>query len=479
MLAGMVCPLVLDSVMGRSARSRVLLALSALTALGLAACGGGGEDGSGEDTATSLATLSAGTTVEPPADSGSGSGSGSQTAGSTGASGPADTTAAAETMPVTFDVGQVPDGGGGNGCGGGGKGGDLDFSYIWVANSSQNSVSKINTQTMIEEGRYLVHPGNGNPSRTSVSLSGDVAIANRNGGITKVYANPDDCPDTNGMPGVQTSTDANFLPWGQDECVAWHTPMAYSTQRPVAWSPGTLNPFTCDYEGEMVWTAAAQTNASGSVVVTVLDGETGVVDSEVPIPELQIGFFGPYGAAFDTNGDFWFVDSGNDGSSQELVRVDSVTLDYDIWMTPPINPYGFTVDTLGRPWIAGYAGGIARFDPVTETFDQNNSVTGLGIQEDANGIMWMAHYPWDIERVIAIDRDTMAIVDEINLPGASLAKGVSIDFYGYVWVVDQGTSAFRIDPATEAIDTFSGLVGPYTYSDMTGWGLSSVTNPEG
>ena len=148
-------------------------------------------------------------------------------------------------------------------------------------------------------------------------------------------------------------------------------------------------------------------------------------------------------------------------------------------MTPSINPYGFTVDTLGRPWIAGYAGGIARFDPATEMFDVNNSVTGLGIQEDANGIMWMAHYPWDVERVIAIDRDSMAVVDEILLPGASLAKGVSIDFYGYVWVVDQGTSAFRIDPATQTFDTFTGLVGPYTYSDMTGWGLSSVSNPEG
>jgi streptogramin lyase len=306
-----------------------------------------------------------------------------------------------------------------------------------------------------------------------------VAIANRNGGITKIYANHEDCAESNGMAGLQTSSGgADLLAWDVEECRAWHTPMAYNTQRPVAWSPGTFNPGACAWEGQMVWTAAAQSGASGSVVVTVLDGETGVVDSEVPIPEIAIGYFGPYGAAFDTNGDFWFVDSGNDGPIQELVRVDSVTLDYDIWMTPSINPYGFTVDTLGRPWIAGYAGGIARFDPVTETFDVNNAITGLGIQEDADGIMWMAHYPWSYEGVIAIDRDTMAVIDQIDLP-SNLAKGVSIDFYGYVWVVDQGTSAFRIDPATQTFDTFTGLVGPYTYSDMTGWGLSSVSNPEG
>ena len=28
-------------------------------------------------------------------------------------------------------------------------------------------------------------------------------------------------------------------------------------------------------------------------------------------------------------------------------------------------------------------------------------------------------------------------------------------------------------------DAYQGLTGPYTYSDMTGWGLSSVTNPQG
>lgn len=459
--------------------SSARLAPLVLAALASLACGGAGEDEGSDDAATSIGSLSVGpTTTAASADETSAvSASASQTGSASATTGASSSGGEADTAHVSFDVGVVPDAGG-NGCGGGM--GDLDFSYIWVANSSQNAVSKINTQTMIEEGRYLVHPGNGNPSRTTVSLSGDVAIANRNGGITKVYANPDDCNEaTNGMAGLQTSIDANFLPWGQDDCVAWHTPMAYTTQRPVAWSPGTFNPATCGYEGQMVWTASAQANVSGSVVVTVLDGETGAVDSEVPIPEIAIGYFGPYGAAFDTNGDFWFVDSGNDGATQELVRVDAVTLDYDIWMTPAINPYGFTVDTQGRPWIAGYAGGIARFDPVTETFDVNNSVTGLGIQEDANGIMWMAHYPWDTERVIAIDRDSMNVVNEINLPGASLAKGVSIDFYGYVWVVDQGTSAFRIDPVSESFDVFTGLVGPYTYSDMTGWGLSSVTNPEG
>jgi len=451
----------------------------ALVGAFVVACGGGsdGRETGAADGSGSLTAASAG--ESEGSGSASATTSASATAGETGGTTPtsADDTAG-DTDSIKFDIGLPPDEGV-DACGGQGKGGGVDFSYIWIADSSQNAVSKINTQSLVEEGRYLVHPAAGNPSRTSVSLSGDVAIANRAGGITKVYAEIADCPDTNGMPGIQTSTGTNdVLPWGTDECVAWHTPMAYTTQRPVAWSPGVFDEPSCSWQNEKVWTTAAQAGVSGSVVTTVLNGDTGAIEQEIPMPDIAIGYFGAYGAAFDQNGDYWFVDSGNDGPVQELVRVDHVAFTYDVWMTPPISPYGFTVDTLGRPWIAGYAGGVSRVDPDTETFDTNAAITGLGIQEDADGVMWMAHYPWDWEGLYAIDRDTMQVVDMIALP-SSLGKGVSIDFFGYVWLVDQGTSAFRVDPDTGAFDQFTGLTGPYTYSDMTGWGLKNVTNPEG
>jgi hypothetical protein len=454
-----------------------------LIGAGVLGCGDSGGRGEGDGGASASAPTSASASADDAA-TGSASADDEGTASADGTAAATGSTAdsvdsGADDNPVKFDIAGVPDNPGET-CGGGkGGGGGLDFSYIWIADSTQNAVSKINTQTLIEEGRYLVHPGSGNPSRTSVSLSGDVAIANRNGGVTKVYANQDDCVDINGMAGIQTSSGGNdVLPWGQDDCVAWHTAMAYSTQRPVAWSPGDFDNGTCEWENEKVWTTGAQSGQSGTVVTTVLNGDTGDVEQEIPMPDIAIGGFGPYGAAFDPNGDYWFVDSGNDGPVQELVRVDHVTYDYSVWMTPSISPYGFTVDTMGRPWIAGFAGGVSRFDPVTETFDTNAELTGLGIQEDADGIMWMAHYPWTWEGLYAIDRDTMDLVQMIALP-SQLGKGVSIDFYGYVWLVDQGTSAFRVDPASGTFDQFMGLTGPYTYSDMTGWGLKNVTNPEG
>ena len=40
-------------------------------------------------------------------------------------------------------------------------------------------------------------------------------------------------------------------------------------------------------------------------------------------------------------------------------------------------------------------------------------------------------------------------------------------------------TAYRFDPDTLQVDSYAGLIGPYTYSDMTGWGLLNVAQPEG
>ena len=97
--------------------------------------------------------------------------------------------------------------------------GDFEFSYIWVANAPESTISKINTRTMQEVGRYLTRAdSDGNPSRTSVNLSGDVAVANRNGGVAKFYAQSEHCEDKNGDGSIQTSTGKdNVLAWDEEE----------------------------------------------------------------------------------------------------------------------------------------------------------------------------------------------------------------------------------------------------------------------
>ena len=412
--------------------------------------------------------------------SGPGSASNSNESNSASNSGPTSgSTSAGDSTPPddddsVFDVNapDVPP------CSGSGND-EVEFSYIWVANSAEGTVSKIDTATLTEVGRYVVRPDSaGNPSRTSVNLSGDVAIANRAGDITKIYAREEDCQDTNGMPGIQTSSGAgDVLAWDVEECRAWYVDMPYNVQRPVAWTSGTFSTETCAWEGQKVWTTGGMESVNGSVHAILIDGDSGVIDEELPVPEINVDWAGPYGGAVDSEGDFWFH-SRDHGLPHPLVHVEADGMSYEIINVPdPVNPYGITVDSNNRVWLAGYIGGIGRYDPIAGTWDTIVGYTGLGIQEDAEGRMWLAIYPWDtVTGVHALDVNTMAHLMTIDMTGtAPSSRGISIDFDGYVWMVDQNASAWKIDPDAGTWTSYDGLTGPYTYSDMTGWGLSLVT----
>ncbi len=408
--------------------------------------------------------------------------SNSGTRGDSSGSGPETDSASGNSdgQPIKFDV-SAPDGGAN--CGAGGMMGDETFSYIWIANSSQGTVSKINTQTLVEEGRYIVREDSaGNPSRTSVNLSGDVAVANRAGGVVKIWANVDDCQESNGMPGIQTSSGPDdVLPWGVEECIAWYTPFPqYGTQRPLAWTQGTFNQSTCQYENQKIWTSGrAGLSQPGPADVVLMDGDTGVVEETVTVASSS-GWAGLYGGAVDGEGNFWTVDHDWSAGASELIRVNMADFTYDSWPTELEVHYGLAVDSEGRAWLCG--GGVtSRFDPTTETWTHpanptpSGSVYG-GCMTDGDGILW--HSRNGDGMMLGIDTETLDIVQSHPLP--AYVHGVSIDFDGYVWGVEfSGSNAYRLDPQTGQVDTVSGLVGAYTYSDMTGFALSSAGVPSG
>ena len=121
--------------------------------------------------------------------------------------------------------------------------------------------------------------------------------------------------------------------------------------------------------------------------------------------------------------------------------------------------------------------GVARFDPLAEQFAVEHEHVhwwALGCMEDDQGRLWTgsAVPPWSVH---AIDTESLEHVEEILLPDS--VKGISFDFFGYVWGV--GGSAYRIDPDTGDFDVYDGLDGPYTYSDMTGFALSNAGSPAG
>ena len=348
-----------------------------------------------------------------------------------------------------------------DGCGQ--QSGDLGLSFIWIANSTEGTISKIDTVLMRERGRYIVRPDSaGNPSRTSVNLDGDVAVANRNGGITKIWALADRCDESNDIPGIQTATGPEFLDWGEEECIAWHTPMDYKSQRPVAWTHGTFNKDTCRHEQQKLWTAGS--NTPGIVDIIRLDGDTGEVDAQITITDVYADNYGVYGAAVDAKGNFW----GSQVGHGKLIFVDAQTLEYKLWDTPH-GAYGISIDRNGYVWTC--SGNAMRFDPKSETFDSVPAGEYGGCMADGGTTL----YKPTPGGILALDTVTMAIKQTYTLP--QHIHGISIDFNGYVWGVSQDTVAYRLDPADGTYETIGGLVGAYTYSDMTGFALSNTYVP--
>ncbi len=381
----------------------------------------------------------------------------------------------------TSTTGNNTTGGGGNDtdCGGGGV---VEFSHIWISNSPEGTVSKIDTMTLQEVGRYRTGANLTDPSRTSVNLKGDVAVVNRDGSITKIGAISDHCKEKNGQMGIQTSTGKNdVLPYGSDECVLWNTPLLPAS-RPAAWTSGEkLDPMDpcSELVDEKVWTSAPQ---GGDAFVYLLNGETGAIEGQVLVPGAN-GGLGIYGGAVDSNNDFWGVTY----SQGPLVHVKYDTMEYETIPLPGFSggAYGFTVDSKGRSWVGGWDASLIRYDPADKSWAkvdipaQQYPVLSRGMMEDTNGHLWAAAL-FGPNGIVRVDTDTAKFIEFIGpekLVGVNTPTGASIDVQGKVWLVDQskdGGGAFVYNPMDKSVQWVGGLNGPYTYSDMTGFALKNV-----
>ena len=356
-------------------------------------------------------------------------------------------------------------------------GSDQPLSHIWIANSPEGTISKINTETLEEEGRYATHESFGDPSRTSVNLNGNVAVANRNGGLAKFWANPEHCVDQNGTPGIQTSSGAgDVLAFGEDDCMAWSTAMTCGSNRPAAWTTGVLDEGSCTYQDANFWTVCDQD-------ILLLDGDSGEI-----LETLDIGTDGAfaYGGAADADGNFWIIDFGTfngggmggkgKGSWGTLVRVDYETLDVSHYSLPNSGAYGITVDGEGRPFVCSST--VARFDLENLTWDEATEYSGGGgCMYDGMGRVWHGGYGdgggGGGATIFGFNTETLELEAELTVP--DYTHGISIDAQGHVWgVAGWGSEAYKVDPNNGDVETFSGLNGAYTYSDMTGVGLAGA-----
>ncbi|TPV92629.1 MAG: hypothetical protein B7733_24825 [Myxococcales bacterium FL481] len=356
----------------------------------------------------------------------------------------------------------------------------------------------------MELGRYYTGPSGSSmdPSRTSVNLSGDVAVSNRGFGsspdasFTKVIGLLSNCPDVDGDGTVRTSTGAeDILPWGEDECVHWNHPATIdggSTPfgpRAIAWDPGSITDDGVVVRAPSVWVGYKRDDVT--VFFERLDTDTGerLASTEVVDTDTASGFahhFGPYGGASDANGNFWAM-----GVRGQLVVIDRETTTATIYDRPNTVGYGFALDENGEPWIGTTGGSLYHLDPASGTYTHYSPPTHAGYSRglaiDRDGIAWQATHrsggaaPGEPCGVLKFDTHEREFVGTSWVPIEDCAEpvGVSIDFDDYVWVVDRIQElASKIDPDTHEVVLKTGnLVSPYTYSDMTGAGIGLVVNP--
>ena len=359
---------------------------------------------------------------------------------------------------------------------------EVEFSYIWIANTGEGTLSKVDTVAEAEVARYVTSPlgavAGGDPSRTSVNRHGDMVVLNRRhpvtygssipASVTKFAAALDDCVDTDSSLSIETSSGpTDVLPWGDDECLLWHTslPAGVVAARAAAWD-GEEDPETG--EGGHVWIGTCESlEIPGEQNwVYKLDGDDGAILE-------SIAFAGcAYGAAVDGDGGLWLVDRA---AAYAVHALHMATLGVETFVVGA--GYGIAVDSNGRVWATGNAGWnrVARFDYGTTTDETlvldaaydfpRGAGTGVGISA---GYVWVAD---NDGYLLKFDEDTfeLSAAYPVGATASPQTIGIGIDFEGYVWVVSMNeNAAFKFDPVSTTYVTVPIGLGPYTYSDMTG-----------
>ena len=343
----------------------------------------------------------------------------------------------------------------------------IQLNMIWVSNSGEGSVSKINTSTGAEVARYKLCK---DPSRTSVDALGDVWVACRGDAkVVKIALSPDTCTDLNGNGVVETSTDVNgdgviqageMMAEGTDECVLF-------TSEPGGNAGAVARAMAIDAENNG-WVGMWNTKK-----LFRIDGTDGKILQTIDIPT------NPYGLAIAQNGILWIAGRG----TNQLVKVDPANNSAQGFAPGgSYSPYGMTIDENGRIWTANCCSDHAamRFDPTNNSWVKVPvNARPRGIAANGNGFVFVANDQSDL--VHKIDINTNTVVGTTNLGGGRFPVGMAVDFDGKVWAINQSTSsATRIEPSDMSIlfETKTGP-SPYTYSDMTGFQQKTIVAPKG
>jgi streptogramin lyase len=356
--------------------------------------------------------------------------------------------------------------------------------YLWVPNSNEGTVSKVDTRTGRELARYRTGPDsvadqpvNGNPSRTTIDQLGNCWVANRRTGTAVKIGlwEHGQYVDRNGDGVIQTSHDRNgdgditgdeLLPWGQDECVLFEVVLLLDQEGTFV--PGTFNGTYAD-DDHRPGPRGVAVDAAGDVWLGTygtsrfyhVAGTTGRIRRIIDFSSVA---HTSYGAVIDANGILW--SSGlYHNNVLRLDPADGSFTTVDLGHTV----YGLGLDRSNHLFVAGWSSTkLTRLDVLTGlkdwTVEGGYQSRGVAVTED--GDVWTAD-----SGPGTVTRWSNDGVLKTSIPVGRTPTGVSVDAAGKVWVVNYGDEYIkRIDPVADRIDLEHRIPGGYHYgySDMTG-----------
>jgi len=363
------------------------------------------------------------------------------------------------------------------------------FPFIWIANSGESTISKIDVNTGDELGRYKTGPAGStwtyNPSRTTVDQDGNVWVGNRGGKtVTKIGLKEwDQCIDRNGNGVIDTSTGGTDVrDWtgskedglgvanAEDECILQHVILTKD-----GLTADAVRLVAIDVDNNLI------AGGSSSNAIFKVNPVTGVIISAAATSKSH------YGGVVDKHGNIWSMPSNHDGTVQKISgdfsKNEVISLGH--------NGYGIAIDKYGKVWTTEIWGNrFSTFDPADpvgslQVFTQTDSSSAQGIATDGNGDVFIAgslggstvgHYRQKFDA----NGNFTGITFVANYTVGSGPTGVAVDGNGLVWSSNYyDSSVSRIDPVSGDVDTYPVGLNPYNYSDMTGNVVRNITKRQG
>jgi DNA-binding beta-propeller fold protein YncE len=365
--------------------------------------------------------------------------------------------------------------------------------YMWVANSGEGTVSKIDiiADPPMEVARYATGMSDmlADPSRTSVDLAGDVFVGNRAGwypapshswdsSLTKIAAETARCVDRDGDRTIDTATGTAPLarsdgtggvPAGQstDECVLWTRDFRPESRR----ATDRAEPHGC-----LGLRAVAATNetgldfeANGHVWVGCMDdrkvyklhGTTGDLLAYADVSPCM-----PYGflmGVLDREVLWIACRTSEDWPAEGIAALDTRTMAVTMLPAGMGNPYGFAMNSTGDVWVAT----MGRSTSAVWRYSTAAGWQGLagrsdlmrGIAVDADGYAWAMNTSpapnppevWLIDPATfpagSSLLEVLPVTDNQTLHPARTGSGVAIDLDGNVYAISMGDGdVYEPDP---------------------------------